>query len=55
MRAWAEDLFIAIAIVIDATIVRTVLVPAFIKIARRANWWAPRALRQLHERIGFGD
>ena len=46
---------LAIAIVIDATVVRTVLVPAFMKIAGRANWWAPRALRQLHERFGFGD
>jgi RND superfamily putative drug exporter len=46
---------LAIAVVIDATVVRTVLVPAFMKIAGRANWWAPRALRQVHVRFGFGD
>src|SRR6478672_1766668 len=46
---------LTIAIVIDATVVRTVLVPAFMKIARRANWWAPPALRHLHERFGLGD
>ena len=41
-----------IAIVVDATLIRGVLVPAFMRIAGDANWWAPPALRRLHRRIG---
>ena len=33
----------AIAILVDATLIRGVLVPAFMKLARGANWWAPGA------------
>lgn len=36
-----------IGILLDATIVRGVMVPAFIAVAGRANWWAPRALRRI--------
>ncbi|SNR24690.1 MMPL family transporter [Blastococcus mobilis] len=41
----------ALAIVMDATLVRGVLVPAFMRLAGDANWWAPRPLRRLHARI----
>ncbi len=41
-----------IAIVVDATLIRGVLVPAFMRLAGDANWWAPRRLRRLHRRIG---
>ena len=41
-----------IAIVVDATLVRGVLVPAFMRVAGDANWWAPPSLRRLYGRIG---
>ena len=37
----------------DATIIRGVLVPAFMRLAGDANWWAPGPLRRLHRRFGF--
>ncbi|MFM9017846.1 MAG: MMPL family transporter [Actinomycetota bacterium] len=46
---------VALAILIDATIIRGVLVPAFMRIAGRWNWWAPRWLRWVHDRIGLTD
>ncbi|KWT56556.1 hypothetical protein ADL21_39140 [Streptomyces albus subsp. albus] len=33
---------LAVAVLLDATLVRAVLVPAFIRLAGRANWWLPR-------------
>jgi trehalose monomycolate/heme transporter len=44
-----------IAIVIDATVVRALLVPATMRLLGRANWWAPAPLRRLHTRIGFRE
>ena len=35
---------LTIAIILDATIVRMLLVPAFMRILGRANWWAPQIL-----------
>jgi RND superfamily putative drug exporter len=46
---------LAIAIAIDATIVRILIVPSVMRILGRANWWAPRPLSWLHERIGAGE
>jgi RND superfamily putative drug exporter len=46
---------LAVAIAIDATIVRILIVPAIMRILGRANWWAPRPLSRLHRRIGAGD
>jgi RND superfamily putative drug exporter len=37
----------ALAVIIDATIVRALLVPALMSLLGRANWWAPRPLRLL--------
>ena len=45
----------AIAVMVDATLVRGALVPAFMRIAGRVNWWAPKPLRRLHERIGVTE
>ncbi|WP_336083415.1 MMPL family transporter [Nocardia sp. SSK8] len=45
----------AITVAVDATLVRGVLVPALMRLAGRANWWAPRPLRALHDRIGFRE
>ncbi len=43
----------ALAIVIDATVVRTLLVPAAMKLMGRWNWWSPTSLRRLHDRLGL--
>ena len=45
----------ALAVVIDATIIRGVVVPAFLRVAGEFNWWAPRPLRWLHSRIGISE
>jgi RND superfamily putative drug exporter len=45
----------ALAIVIDATVIRGVVVPAFLRVAGDLNWWAPAPLKWLHARIGFSD
>jgi RND superfamily putative drug exporter len=44
---------VTVAILLDATIVRVLLVPAFMRIAGRANWWAPPPLRRFHARFGL--
>jgi RND superfamily putative drug exporter len=46
---------LALAVLMDATLIRGTLVPAFMRLAGRANWWAPRPLRRLHERIGIRE
>ena len=45
----------ALAVLVDATIIRGVLVPAFMRLAGRANWWAPPFLRRFHDRFGWRD
>jgi uncharacterized membrane protein YdfJ with MMPL/SSD domain len=45
----------AIAIVVDATVVRALLVPASMRLLGRWNWWAPAPLRRLHDRIGLRE
>ncbi len=45
----------ALAVIMDATLIRAALVPAFMRLAGAANWWAPAPLRRLHERIGFRE
>jgi RND superfamily putative drug exporter len=44
-----------LAILADATLIRGVLVPAFMGIAGAANWWSPAPLRRLHRRIGVSE
>lgn len=46
---------VAFAIVLDATVVRGLLVPAIMRLAGRWNWWAPPALARLHRRFGLSD
>jgi uncharacterized membrane protein YdfJ with MMPL/SSD domain len=43
----------ALAVLIDATIVRALLVPSLMKLLGKWNWWAPRPLARLHARIGL--
>jgi RND superfamily putative drug exporter len=44
----------AIAIALDATLIRLVLVPAAMKLMGRANWWLPHSLDRLLPRVSFG-
>ncbi|MGB7239978.1 MAG: MMPL family transporter [Rhodococcus sp. (in: high G+C Gram-positive bacteria)] len=41
----------AVAVLVDATIIRSVLVPSLMQLAGRWNWWAPGPLARLHRRI----
>ncbi len=45
----------ALAVLIDATIIRALLVPSLMALFGRWNWWAPAPLRRLHRRIGFSE
>ena len=44
-----------VALLVDATVVRVLLVPATMRLLGRANWWAPRPLRPLYARYGFKE
>jgi RND superfamily putative drug exporter len=44
---------LALAVAVDATIVRMLLVPAVMTLMGRANWWAPAPLRRLHQVVGL--
>jgi uncharacterized membrane protein YdfJ with MMPL/SSD domain len=44
-----------VALLVDATIVRVLLVPATMRLLGRANWWAPRPLRRLYARYGIKE
>ena len=46
---------VTVAVLLDATVIRMLLVPAFMRIAGAANWWAPAPLRRLHDRIGLRE
>jgi RND superfamily putative drug exporter len=45
----------AIAIVVDATVVRVLLVPATMRLLGRANWWAPGPLGRVYARYGIRE
>src|SRR5580693_1308229 len=44
-----------VALLVDASVVRILLVPATMRLLGRANWWAPRPLRRLYARYGFKE
>jgi RND superfamily putative drug exporter len=46
---------IALAVLMDAMVVRSLLVPSVMKLTGRATWWAPRPLRRFHERFGLSE
>ena len=46
---------LALAVVVDATLVRMVLVPAFMKLVGRWNWWVPGPLAKLHAAVGLRE
>lgn len=43
------------AVLLDAFVIRGTLVPAFMRLAGEANWWAPAPLRRFHERFGISE
>jgi len=45
----------ALAVLIDASIIRALLVPALMELLGKWNWWAPKPLRRLHERFGISE
>jgi putative drug exporter of the RND superfamily len=46
---------LTLAVLVDATLVRMVLVPAFMHLLGRRNWWAPAPLVRLHKLLGLND
>jgi RND superfamily putative drug exporter len=46
---------LTLAVLVDATLVRILLVPAFMHVLGRANWWAPKPLTRLHSRFGINE
>jgi uncharacterized membrane protein YdfJ with MMPL/SSD domain len=44
-----------VALLVDASVVRILLVPATMRLLGRANWWAPRPLRRLYARYGIKE
>ncbi len=45
----------ALAVLIDASIIRALLVPSLMELLGSWNWWAPKPLRRLHDRIGLRE
>ena len=46
---------LTLAVVMDATLIRGLLVPAFMRLAGEANWWAPAPLRRVYDRFGLKE
>ena len=46
---------LAVAVAVDATLVRMLLVPATMTLLGEWNWWAPAPLRRLHDRFGLRE
>lgn len=46
---------LTLAVLADATLVRMVVVPAFMHVMGRWNWWAPKPLVWVHERVGISE
>ncbi|HYZ29389.1 MAG TPA: MMPL family transporter [Thermoleophilaceae bacterium] len=45
----------ATGVLLDAFVVRTLLVPSLMALLGKWNWWSPRPLRRLHGRVGIGE
>jgi uncharacterized membrane protein YdfJ with MMPL/SSD domain len=46
---------VALAVLIDASLIRALLVPSLMELLGDWNWWAPRPLRRLHHRFGLSE
>jgi uncharacterized membrane protein YdfJ with MMPL/SSD domain len=53
MRVFGVGL--TLAVLVDATLVRMALLPAFMHVMGRWNWWAPKPLVRLHQRFGLSE
>jgi uncharacterized membrane protein YdfJ with MMPL/SSD domain len=51
----AIGLGMGLAVLVDATIVRALLVPATMRLMGHWNWWAPKPLARLHRRLGLSE
>jgi uncharacterized membrane protein YdfJ with MMPL/SSD domain len=51
----AIGLGMGLAVLVDATIVRALLVPATMRLMGSWNWWAPKPLARLHRRLGLSE
>lgn len=45
----------AVGVLLDATVVRALLVPSLMRLFGEWNWWAPAPLRRIHARLGFSE
>jgi RND superfamily putative drug exporter len=45
----------AVGVLLDATIVRALLVPSLMRLFGEWNWWAPAPLRRIQRRLGFSE
>ncbi|MBY6410583.1 MMPL family transporter [Rhodococcus sp. BP-252] len=43
-----------VALIVDATIIRMLLVPSLVKLMGEANWWAPAWMKKVHDKVGIG-
>jgi RND superfamily putative drug exporter len=46
---------LTMAVLVDATLIRAALVPAFMRLAGNANWWAPAPMRRFYDRWGIHE
>ena len=46
---------VALAVLLDASLIRALLVPSLMELLGRWNWWAPGPLRRLHWKIGLSE
>lgn len=55
MLIQAVGVGMAVAVALDATLVRVLLVPATMRLFGDANWWAPRWLQRLRHTLGLAQ
>ena len=46
---------LSLAVALDATIIRTLLVPASMRLMGHLNWWAPAPMKRFHEKFGLHE
>jgi len=46
---------LTVAVLVDATLVRMLLVPAFMHVLGKVIWWAPKPLARIYDRLGIGE
>jgi hypothetical protein len=46
---------LTLAVLVDASLIRMLLVPAVMHLLGRVSWWAPRPMTWLHDRVGINE